>query len=66
MSGMRELEAVEFLLGTFFGDPRKDVRTELILKQYVATRNEYLKTFANFSESELLKYFDFLKHKLSG
>ena len=66
MSVDNEIEVVTFLLGSFFGNPYKNARTELIVKQYEATENEYLKTYANFSEPRLRRVFDALLNQLAG
>ena len=66
MSARIEIEAVEFLPGSFFGNPHEDEKIELILKHYEETKNEYLKTYANFSESDLRTAYFALQNRLSG
>jgi hypothetical protein len=67
MSVDKEIEAVKFHLGTFFGSPLEHERTELIIKQFEATKNEHLKTYAyGFSVEKLVEQLYFLQGQLSG
>jgi hypothetical protein len=66
MSVDKEIEAVKFLLGTFFGSPLEHERTELIIKQFEATKNEDLKTYAEFPKAVLKEILIILLGQLSG
>ena len=66
MTVEKKIEAVEFLLGSYFGSPSENERTEVIVKQFETTKNEYLKTYAGFSVEKLEKQLDFLQSQLSG
>jgi hypothetical protein len=66
MSVEKEMEAVKFLLGSFFGSPPENERTELIVEQFETTKNEYLKTYAEFSKAELKGQLIVLQGQLSG
>jgi len=61
----KKIEAVEFLLGSYFGSPSENERTALIVKQFEATKNEYLKTYAEFSKAELKEQLIALQGQLS-
>jgi hypothetical protein len=66
MSIEKEIEAVKFLLGTFFGGPLENERTGLITNHFEATKNEYLKTYAEFSNEELKEQLIALQKQLGG
>jgi hypothetical protein len=66
MSVDKEIEAVKFLLGSYFGSPSESERTDLITNQFQETKNEYLKTYAEFSKAELKEQLIVLQGQLSG
>ena len=47
----KEIEAVKFLLASFFGDPSDAERQASIRAE--ASENKYVKTYADFSKEEL-------------
>ena len=51
MSIENKIEAVEFLLASFFGNPNEALREIFIIEK--AVTNEHIKTYARFSEAEL-------------
>ena len=60
----KEIEAVKFLLGSFFGNPEDYERQQSIVEK--AATNDHIKTYAEFSEVELREQLTALQKQLTG
>ena len=60
----KDIEAVKFLLGSFFGDPSEVDRQALIRAE--AAENKYVKTYADFSKEELKGQLRILQAQSAG
>ncbi len=64
MSVEKKIEAVEFLLASFFGNPKEAERECSIVEK--AATNEHIKTYASFSKKELIEELAALRKQLNG
>ncbi len=64
MSVEKKIEAVEFLLASFFGNPKETERERSIAEK--AATNEHIKTYGRFSENKLQDQLTALQKQLNG
>ena len=61
----KEIEAVKFLLESFFEEPANETARNILIKKEVEV-NKHVKKFASFSIQELKGQLNFLQNQITG
>ena len=62
----KKIDAVEQLLGSYYGNPSPDERNLRLRESLSKTKNEYIKSYAQFTYINLEAQLDFLQKQVAS